>query len=102
VSHHWRLELGQEVVALLEGDSIETPWMYCRIAQRGSFDRYRAYFADEETWPDSEAFDALCAEIAARGRFILRDMETGERYGSVVLNCEDDVVWFRYGDQLRD
>ena len=96
----WQLELGGEIVARLTGDEVDFPWTYATLIDAATFDRFRRYFSDEETWPDTPQFDALLAEVQAKGGFVLRNLRTGESFGSVRLHQEGNTVWFRYGELI--
>jgi hypothetical protein len=100
-SQRWQLELGGEVIAYIDADAYEFPWTYGNLVDSPRFERFRCYFTDEDTWPDNDpAFEALCEEIGAKGRFTLRDTTTDTLYRGVRLNQENGVVWFRHGDPV--
>ena len=96
----YHLELGGEVVALIEADMYEFPWTYGRLVNSPAFERFRRYFTDDNDWPeDDPELDALCGEVHDRGWFVLRDVSSGVVYPGVLLHHDGrDVVWFRHGD----
>jgi hypothetical protein len=95
----WQLELGGDVIALIDADSYEFPWTYGNLVDSPQFDRFRSYFSNEDDWPeDDPTFEELCGEILSKGGFAIRDLSTNTLYHGVRLNQEKDVVWFRYGD----
>jgi hypothetical protein len=91
------LEIGGEIIAVIKVDGIDFPWTYGHLVNTSKFERFRPYFTDATSWPEEDSdLDALCAEVRAKGGFILNCLETGERFTNVFLNRDDDVVWFRY------
>jgi hypothetical protein len=94
----WHLELGGEVIARIDAEDYDFPWIYGRLVDSPAFERFRVYFADEDSWPETPKFDALIAEIRAKGRFVLREVPTDLSYRSFRLNQEGEVVWFRFSE----
>ncbi|NIX77208.1 hypothetical protein [Microvirga terricola] len=90
------LELGGEAIAEIAVKAIDFPWTYGRLLDTSKFERYRPYFTDASSWPDDDQeLDQLCSEVKLKGGFHLRCLTTGARFTDVVLNQEDEVVWFR-------
>ena len=100
-SADWQLELGHEVIAEILNDGTDFPWTYGKLIDPSKFDRFRCYFSDDDTWPETSEFDALLDEIRAKGGFILKNLRTGESFGSIRLNQEGQSVWFRHGDAIE-
>jgi hypothetical protein len=96
----WQLELDREVVARIDADDYSFPFTYGRLVESPAFERFRRYFTDDNDWPDDDPeLEALCGEVQARGRFVLREMPSGVAYRGVCLNHDGgEVVWFRHGD----
>jgi hypothetical protein len=92
----WHLELGDEVIAKLQYQSCEFPWIDAEIVDASKFDRYRSYFSDIEDWPETPEFENLRAEIEAKGYFRLRDVETGNVEDMITLYDGGDFVTFRF------
>jgi hypothetical protein len=92
----WHLELGDEVIAKLQLRSYEFPWIDADIVDSPKFERYRSYFSDFEDWPETPEFEALKAEIEAKGDFRLRDQDTGKVEERVTLYENGDSVTFRF------
>lgn len=92
----WSLELGGETIASFLATGYEFPWTYARLVESSEFERYRQYFSDEDFWPETVEFEALCREIRDKGKFTLRCITSGEVHTSFRLNQEGECVWFRY------
>jgi hypothetical protein len=92
----WQLELGDEIIARLQEKSIDFPWINAKLLESPKFERFREYFSDDELWPDSNEFEALCGEVRSKGRFVLRNLETNTIYENITLNHVGEFVWFRY------
>ena len=91
----WQLELGNERIASLTQATCEFPWTYARLMDSPAFERFRPYFSDDQLWPDTPEFDALCEEVRAKGGFVLRDLTTHQAYHHVTLHQAGEDVWFR-------
>ncbi len=96
----YHLELGGEVVARIDADEYDFPWTYGRLVDSPAFERFRRYFTDDNDWPDDDPeLEALCGEVQDKGRFVLRNVASGDAYQGVCLNHDGGgVVWFRHGD----
>lgn len=95
----WHLELGGEVIArIVDAHEYEFPWTYGFVADSPAFERFRPYHTDSDTWPiDDPVIEALCAEVHARGGFVLRDIHDGTVYPDMKVNQNPEYVWFRIG-----
>jgi hypothetical protein len=92
----WELGLGDTVFARIRETGYEFPWTYGELLEAEAFERYRAYFEPEDTWPETAAFEALLDAVIAVGGFWLRDTTTGEKIERVTLNHDGGIgVWFR-------
>ncbi|HWV11405.1 MAG TPA: hypothetical protein VN156_17790 [Pseudomonas sp.] len=96
MNERWYLTLGDTLIATIQGDGHDFPWTLGTLIESPEFERYRVYFSDDEHWPDTQAFEDLCEEIHHQGRFVLVNVETGERFHNLTLNHDGDAVWFRY------
>ena len=92
----WHLELGSERIARLTEETFEFPWIYARLIDSPAFERFRVYFSDDASWPDTQEFENLCDEVRSRGGFVLRNMSTDDTYHHVTINQVGDLAWFRY------
>jgi hypothetical protein len=92
----WHLEFGDEVIAKLQLQSYEFPWIHATIVDSAKFERYRSYFSEIEGWSETPEFEALWAEIEAKGNFRLRDPDTGKVEEGVTLYASDDFATFRF------
>lgn len=92
----WHLRLGDALIAIIRYDSYEFPWTYGKLIYSPEFERFRVYFSDEDSWPETQEFDDLCEEIHRCGKFSIGNAETGERFSNLRLNQSGDQVWFRY------
>lgn len=95
-STDWQLYLGDTLIATIRCNAFEFPWTHGKLISSPGFDRFRVYFSDEDSWPETQEFDDLCEEIDRRGEFSISNTETGERFNNVRLNQSGDQVWFRY------
>jgi hypothetical protein len=92
----WHLEFGDEVIAKLQLQSYEFPWIHATIVDSAKFERYRSYFSEIEGWSETPEFEALLTEIEAKGNFRLRDPDTGKVEEGVTLYASDDFATFRF------
>lgn len=92
----WQLHLGGTLIATILCDTFEFPWTHGKLLNSPGFERFRVYFSDDESWPETQEFDDLCAEIRRCGEFSISNTETGERFSNVTLNQSGDHIWFRY------
>jgi hypothetical protein len=92
----WSLELAGEVIATLVFTEHEFPWTYARLRESPKFERFREYFGNEDDWPETPEFEALCEEIYNKGKFSLRNLTSGETHHLFRLNQDGEVVWFRF------
>lgn len=92
----WQLKLGNELIATIGFRSYEFSWTYGELIKSPAFERFRIYFSDEDMWPETPEFDALCQEVEDKGGFILAEMSTGETFRNIRLNHKGAYVWFRY------
>lgn len=93
---HLALELGGEIIALMEVDGIDYPWTYATLLDTAKFERFRPYFTDTESSLDEDAeLEALCAEVQIKGGFRLRCLATNKVFIDLVMHQEGNIVWFR-------
>ena len=92
----WHLMLGDAMVASIQCDSAEFPWTYGKLVESPEFEKFRVFFSDEDSWPETLEFEELCNEIHARGKFSLLNTATEVSYRSFRLNHDGNVIWFRY------
>ena len=101
-ARRWRLELGDEVVAVIDCDFYEFPWTYGELVDSSRFERFRLYFSNSDAWPEHDAeLEKLLGEIKSRGGFSIRDMSSGTAYRSPGLHHDGSLVWFRHGNPVE-
>lgn len=103
----WKLFKGEKLLAKIEQNDSDFPWLYGEFYPEKSFEEVRvlfdraAYFNDKEDWESPESEEAFKAIDDLSLRIV--DVSRNVEYEHVLLNIDgNEVGWRCYSDKHDD